>query len=172
LDILAGKNHNYYVFAKNKFYANIGVCLVNVLLFRKNLLYRAGYFARLAYNNLPCPTQEMFFMISNYKFKYFPLIYNCPQFVGDDMIIKNKKYDTPLIKFYLENQNNSIFKYTYDELIEAESKKIIIHLFTTKILAKKANKKNGKIWVNYAKLSNAYEKLKLKHPKIFEYYDV
>ena len=172
LDILAGKKHKYFVFAKNKFYANIGVCLVNVLLFRKNLLYRAGYFARLAYDNLPCPTQEMFFMISNYKFKYFPLIYNCPQFVGEDMKFKKKQDDSPLIKSYLENQKNSIFKYTYGELIEAESRKIVIHLFTTKILAKKANKKNGKIWVNYAKLSNAYEKLKLKHPKIFQYYDV
>jgi hypothetical protein len=79
LDIIAGKTDINFVFAKNKFYANIGCCLVNIRLFRRDKLYMAGYFARYAYSYLPCPTQEMFFLTSQYKFKYLPLIYNYPQ---------------------------------------------------------------------------------------------
>ena len=42
LDILAGKTDDTSVFAKNKFYANIGCCLVNIRLFRRDKLYMAG----------------------------------------------------------------------------------------------------------------------------------
>ena len=171
LDISAGRYSKFFIFARNKFYVNIGVCLVNILLFRKDHLYMSGYFARLAYDHMPCPTQEMFFMISRYKFKYFPLIYNCPQFFNNDEEFSRKLYKTELIKSYLKMQNNSLFKYSLDEIIEAESNQIINHLFTAKILSNKANKKNGKIWINYAKLANADEKLKLKHPKTFKIYD-
>ena len=62
LDIFAGKTDKYYLFAKNKFYPNIGICLVNIALFRKDNLYKEGFFFRLAYDFLPCPTQEMFFL--------------------------------------------------------------------------------------------------------------
>ena len=74
LDIYAGKSHPLYVFVKNRFYANMGTCLVNIRLFRKDKLYMAGYFTRFAYDKLPCPTQEMFFLVSQYKIKFFPLI--------------------------------------------------------------------------------------------------
>ena len=72
----------------------------------------------------------------------------------------------------MNGQENSPFRYTIDELIEAESQQVINHLFFTKPYQNKANKKNGKIWVNYAKLANVFDKLKLKFPKTFELYDV
>ena len=171
LDISAGRYNKFFIFARNKFYANIGVCLVNVLMFRKDHLYMSGYFTRMAYSHMPCPTQEMFFLISRYKIKYFPLIYNCPQFFEDDYKFHNKPYNTPLIKEYLKMQKNSPFAYNLDEILEAESNQIITHLFTTKIFANKANKKNTKIWIDYTKLSNTYEKLKAKHPKTFKFYE-
>ena len=170
LDIMAGQNDKLYIFSKNKFYANIGICLINVLLFRKDHLYKAGYFARLAYDFMPCPTQEMFFMISRYKFKYFPLIYNYPEFFTDEEY-KNKIYNTSFINIYLKKQNNSMFKYTLDEIIEAEENHVVSHLFYYKPFANTANKKNGKIWVDYAKLANAYDKLKEKYPLTFKLYD-
>lgn len=171
LDISAGRYSRFFIFARNKFYSNIGVCLVNVKLFRKDNLYMAGYFARLAYDNMPCPTQEMFFMISRYKIKLFPLIYNCPQFSDDDYHLKNNKSITPLITQYLKYQKNSPFRFTKEEIFEAESNQIITHLFTTKVLAKQANKKNGKIWINYVKLANVYDELKVKYPDTFKFYD-
>ena len=172
LDIFAGKNDPYYVFAKNKFYPNIGACLVNIRLFRKDNLYMAGYFVRMAYSNLPCPTQEMFFLVSQYKIKYFPLIFNYPQFYNNDDEIRNKLCNTSLINFYMKGQENSPFKYTINEIIEGEEHHVINHLFFTKPYMNNANKKNGKIWINYAKLANAYEKLKSKYPDTFKLYDI
>lgn len=171
LDISAGRFSKYFIFARNKFYSNIGVTLVNVRMFKKDNLYMAGYFARLAYANMPCPTQEMFFMISRYRFKFFPLIYNCPQFLNDDneKHINNKEY--PLIDEFLELQKNSPFRYTKQEIIESENNEVVTHLFTTKILKNKASKKNGKLWINYVKLANVYEILKKKFPETFKYYE-
>ena len=131
----------------------------------------SGYFTRMAYSHMPCPTQEMFFLISRYKIKYFPLIYNCPQFFEEEYQINNKSHKTPLIKQYLKMQKESPLAYNLDEILDAESNQIITHLFTTKIFANKANKKNGKIWIDYTKLSNTYEKLKAKHPETFKFYE-
>ena len=172
LDIFAGKMDKIFVFAKNKFYANIGACLVNIKLFRKDNLYMAGYFTRYAYDYLPCPTQEMFFLVSQYKFKYFPLIFNYPQFYDNDSQIKNKVYHTPLINFYMKGQQNSPFKYTINEIIEAEENQVINHLFFTKPYLNLESKKNGKIWINYAKLAKVEDKLKKKYPETFKLYDI
>ena len=171
LDIFAGKKDNYYVFAKNNFYGNIGACLVDVRLFRRDNLYMAGYFVRYAYNYLPCPTQEMFFLTSQYKFKYFPLAYNYPEFFKNDADYANKIYDSYMIKFYMDGQKNTPFKYTLEEIIEAYPIQVIAHLYTTKPYLKIASKENGKIWVNYAKLAKAYEKLKQKYPDAVKFYD-
>lgn len=171
LDISAGRYSKFFIFTRNKFYSNIGVCLVNVKQFRKDHLYKAGYFARLAYDHMPCPTQEMFFMISNYKFKYFPLIYNCPEFLNKEDGFKTKSHNTPLIKLYLKLQRNSPFRYNLNEILEADTNQIISHLFTAKILSNKANKKNGKIWIDLTKLANIYDRLKLKYPETFKFYE-
>lgn len=171
LDISAGRYSKFFIFARNKFYANIGITLVNVAQFKKDNLYMSGYFARLAYSNMPCPTQEMFFMISRYKFKYFPLIYNSPQFFNDDNEQNGNKKKYSLINDYLELQKYSPFKYTKDEIFHAQSNEVVSHLFTTKILKNQANKKNGKIWINYVKLANIYDILKAKYPSTFKYYE-
>jgi len=170
LDILAGHDDKNYPFSINKFYSNIGVCLVNTLLFRKHNLYKAGFFTRLAYDFMPCPTQEMFLLISHYKFKYFPFIYNCPQLYTDDEY-NQKNNNSSFINLYLQKQNNSFFRYSKDEIIDAESNQVVSHLFYYKTFESLANKKNGKIWVNYAKMANAYEKLKIKYPSAFNLYD-
>ena len=73
LEHLAGRSHKYYVFGRNNFYPNGGVCLINVRKFREDNLYKNAFFSSLAYEHLPCPFQEIFLMISNYKFKYWPL---------------------------------------------------------------------------------------------------
>ena len=171
LDIFAGKELKMYLFQRNKFYPNIGVCLVNIILFRRDHLYKAGYLSRLAYDNMLCPTQDMFFMISRYKIKFFPLFYNCPQFFYNDEDFMNKKYNNTLINDYLAYQNNSIFKYSLDEIIEAHSKEVVNHLFTSKPFWGHANKNNGKLWVEYSKMANVYDKLKLMYPKAFKAYD-
>ena len=172
LDIFAGNNNNVYVFTKNKFYPNIGACLVNIRLFRKDNLYKAGYFTRLAYSYLPCPTQEMFFLVSQYKIKYFPLIFNYPQFYNNELEYIGKQYNNSLINFYMQGQENSPFRYTINEIIEGEENQVINHLFFSKPYMNLANKQNGKTWVNYAKLANAYDKLKEKYPQTFKLYDI
>ena len=113
----------------------------------------------------------MFFLVSQYKIKYFPLKYNCPQFFDNDEQFTNKNYDTYMIKDYMNGQKNSPFKYTLDEIIEAESNHVLQHLFTTKPYSEQANKKNGKIWVNYAKLAKIYDKIKERFPKAVKLYE-
>ena len=91
LEKIAGKFHKEYIFARNNFYPNSGICLTNVRKFREDNLYKNSFFSSLAYKNLPCPYQDIFLMISNYKFKYWPLNYNCPEFFGDnEKHLKNK----------------------------------------------------------------------------------
>ena len=58
----------------------------------------------------------------------------------------------------MNGQEKSPFKYTLEEIIEAESNQVVNHLFITKSYSNSANKKNCKIWVNYAKMSKFYEK--------------
>ena len=71
----------------------------------------------------------------------------------------------------MDGQKNTPFKYTLDEIIEAYPNQVITHLYTTKPYLKLAGKENGKIWVNYAKLAKAYEKLKQKYPDAVKFYD-
>jgi lipopolysaccharide biosynthesis glycosyltransferase len=84
LENIAGKFHEYYIFGRNNFYPNSGICLTNVRKFREDNLYKNSFFSSLAYEHLPCPYQDIFLMISNYKFKYWPLNYNCPQCFNDN----------------------------------------------------------------------------------------
>lgn len=86
--------------------------------------------------------------------------------------IINKKYDNSLIKSFMNGQKNSPFRYTLEEIIDAESNQVINHLFTTKPYGNKINKKNGKIWVNYAKMTRSYEKLKQEFPQVFQLFDI
>ena len=171
LDFSAGYINKLHVFTRNKFYPNIGICLVNIILFRKDHLYMAGYFARRAYDSLPCPTQDMFLMISRYKLKFFPLIYNYPEFFTEEEY-NNKIYNTSVINIYLKKQNNSMFKYSLKEMIDAEVNHVVNHLLFYKPFKSRANKKNGKAWVKYAKLANVYQKLKHKYPSAFKLYDI
>ena len=69
LEFAAGVFNNYYLFLRNKLYPNIGSCLVNIRKFREDNLYKKAFYAAIAYDHLPCPSQELFLMVSNYKFK-------------------------------------------------------------------------------------------------------
>ena len=168
---IAGKYDKNFIFGRNIFYPNTGICLVNVRQFRKDNLYRNAFFASIAYHELPCPYQEIFLMISNYKFKYWPLNYNCPQLFENDKQIINKEYNTKYIKMWLELQKNTPFKYSKEELLEAALNPLIIHLYSAKPYYNMANKRNTLMWINYAKLTGLYDKIKKKYPKPFIRYE-
>ena len=80
LDISGGRYDTNLIFARSLFYPNTAVCLVNVRKFRKDNLYKEAFFAAIAYEDLPCPYQDIFLIISHFKFKYLPLNYNCDDF--------------------------------------------------------------------------------------------
>ena len=171
LEDIAGKYDKFYIFGRNNFYPNSGICLVNVRKFRIDNLYRNAFFAAIAYYKLPCPYQDIFLMISNYKFKYWPLNYNCPQFFENNEQIKKKEYNTKYIKLWLEKQKNSPFKYSKEELLEAALNPIIIHLYSVKPFKNLANRRNTLMWINYAKMTGLYEQIKKKYPKPFKKYE-
>ena len=171
LEYFAGNPKGWHKFSENKFYPNSGVCLVNVTLFRKDSLYERAFFTSMAYNYLQTPFQDIFFLISAYKFKYLPLNYNCKQFFDyDEQIIKKKK-DTKYIKYYAGNQRFSPFKYNIEEIFDASLDPVIIHIYHEKIHRGTANKKYTEQWINYAKLTELYKEIKKKYPKPFKIYE-
>ena len=51
LENMAGRFHKYYIFSRNNFYPNSGVCLINVRKFREDNLYKIAFFSSLAYKH-------------------------------------------------------------------------------------------------------------------------
>ena len=172
LEDIAGRTDKINIFGRNNFYPNTGICLVNVREFRKDNLYRTAFYSALAYYDLPCPYQDIFLMISNYKFKYWPLNYNCPQFFENDEEMKEKSNDTKTIKHWLRFQRKSPFKYTKEELLETALNPVIIHLTANKPVNGMANERYTPMWINYAKITGLYEEIKKKYPKPFKQYKI
>ena len=164
LDLNAGNLYPNDLFARNNYYFNGGVCLVNIRKFREDNLYFKSLLATFAYNYFPCPFQNILLIISNFKFKYLPLNYNSPQIFENDEQLKQKISNTNIITKWMESQKNSPFKQTNKELLEAGLNPVITHLFLNKPFLGLANKKYTNIWLNYAKKLGIYHKLKEKYP--------
>ena len=164
----AGIFKKYLIFARNNFYPNTGVCLVNVRKFREDNLYYNAFFTAIAYKDLPCPYQDIFLVISNFKFKFWPLNYNCPQFFENDEQLRERKNDTVWIKDFMNLQVNSPFKYTVDEIIDAAADPVINHLYHTKPHLDMANKNFMDRFREYANMTGFIEKIKKKYPKPFK----
>ena len=64
--------------------------------------------------------------------------------------------------------NNNPYQYTKQELIEAALNPIIIHLIQNKPFNNEANDIYTISWINYAKISGLYEKIKNKYPLPFQ----
>ena len=106
-------------------------------------------------------------MISNYKFKFMPLKYNCRPFfyTNEEKKIKNSS----LIKTWMEKQAYSPFKYSKEEIVEAALDPIISHIIENKLQYSDNCNDNLLIqWIQYAKLSGLYEMIKKKYPKPFK----
>ena len=82
---------------------------------------------------MPCPFQDIILSISNYKFKFFPLKYNCKLFFENDIQMINKISKNKLIERWLDHQKFSPYKYSVYEIIEAAIDPIINHLYQDKI---------------------------------------
>lgn len=171
LDAMAGKFRKNIIFSRNNFYPNAGICLTNVRKFREDNLYKNSFFSSLAYKHLPCPSQDIFLMISNYKFKYWPLNYNCPQFFNDNE--KNvKNNNSRMINNWLLFQKYSQFRYSKEELIKASINPVIIHLNANKPFYNLANSENTLTWINYAKMAGVYSEVKKKYPNVLKRFNL
>jgi lipopolysaccharide biosynthesis glycosyltransferase len=171
LDPNAGTFHKNLIFSRNNFYPNTGICLTNVRKFREDNLYKNSFFSSLAYEHLPCPYQDIFLMISNYKFKYWPLNYNCPQFFNDNE--KNLiNYNSSAIYNWLLSQQYSQYRYSKEELVEASINPVIVHLYANKPFLNLANSENTLTWINYAKMAGVYDKMKEKYPNILKRFNL
>ena len=167
LEYGAGNFDRYYIFNRNNFYPNTGVCLVNIRKFREDNLYKRAFFSAIAYNHIPNPYQDIFLMISNYKFKYWPLNYNAPQFFHNDKEMEEKSYNISTFKQWVISQKNTIFRYNEEELMNAALNPVIVHLYFNKPYYNRANRKFTKMWLDYSKLANVFEKIKIKFPNLF-----
>ena len=171
LEDIAGRFHQHWIFGRNNFYPNSGISLINVRKFREDNLYENAFFAAMAYNHLPCPSQDILLMIIRYKFKYWPLNYNCPQFFKNNE--KNKKdYNTSAMNHWLSFQENSPFRYSKKELIEASLDPVIIHLYANKPFWNIANDNNTLMWINYSKMAGVFNEMKQKYPDVFKRFNM
>ena len=170
LELCAG---NYITYAKidkflaNNFHPNSGVFLVNIRLFRKDELYKKAVFVRDSYHDFECPTQDLLITIANYKFKFIPFNYNLALYYenDDDKLQKKKNF---LIKKWMNDQNFTSYKYTFEEIFEAISDPVVYHFYLVKL--EEQNKCNKFViqWLKYANLTGRYQNLKLKYPKPFQ----
>ena len=167
LDINVGQFFQNLIFARSMFYPNTAVCLVNVRKFRQDNLYKEAFFAAIAYENLPCPYQDIYLIISHFKFKYWPLNYNCEEFYNEERELK-ERIVTHKIKHYMNAQKNSPFRYTVDEIFDAAIDPVITHLILRKPQRNHANKIIMDKYRKYAKITGAIEEIKQKYPKPFE----
>ena len=124
--------------------------------------------ASYAYEYLPTPFQDILLMLVNYKFKFFPLNYNCIQFFENQEEFEKNNYSSREIDFWMNTQRLTPFKHTKEELINASLNTVIAHLYTTKPFQHGANKIYTKLWIKYAKMTNLFEEIKQKYPKAFE----
>ena len=169
LEDLAGNDEvKWSKFFRNYFYPNTGICLFNIRLWRKDHLYKHSILVANSYKNLPCPYQDILFVISNYKFNYMPLKYNCKQFFNTDEEKKNKAKNTELIKRWMNNQRFSPYKYSVEEIIEAATDPVINHLYQDKITYGIGCTSLTIQWINYAKMTGLFEIIKKKYPKPFD----
>ena len=166
-DQAGNEQMTWSIFVRNNFYPNTGICLFNVRLWRKDNLYKQSILATIAYKSLPCPYQDILLIISNFKFKYFPLKYNCHPFFDTDEDMKNRNNNTKLIKEWMNNQRFSPYKYSIEEIIEAATDPVINHFYHNKIHNTiRCNSLTMK-WIQYSKLTGLYEDIKRKYPKPF-----
>ena len=167
LEDIAGKVvRDFYLF-QNKFYFNGGVTLVNIRKFKEDGLYKAAFFTSMAYSSFECPYQDILLLISNFKFKYFPLNYNCRQFYQNKSEFINNNYKSGELNYWLDLQKFSPFKHSKEELVNAALNPVIIHLYKTKPFKNNANEEFQKMWINYANMTGLLEKIKEKYPLPF-----
>ena len=168
LEDIAGTFDRYTIFGRSNFYPNSGVCLVNVRKFREDNLYQKAIYASFAYEELHCPYQDILLVISHFKFKYWPLNYNCPQFFESDEQLKEGKTDTVWINNFMKLQKNSPLKYTTNEIIDAAKGPVINHLYHTKPYQNSANRKFMERFREYAKMTGVIDEIKKKYPNPFK----
>ena len=155
-------------FFRNYFYPNSGICLVNVRSFRRDKLYEKAFYVGRSYKDLPCPYQDILFVISNYKFKYMPLKYNCKLFFDNDEQMENKISQTKLIERWTKNQKYSPYKYSVDEIMEAALDPVIMHFYQDKITFGNYCNRYTVQWVKYTELIGLYDIMKKKYPSPFK----
>ena len=166
LDEYAGTSLDDIPIAHNFFYPNTGVCLINVRKFREDNLYKPCFYAAMSYNSLPCPYQDIFMLVSNYKFKFWALNYNSPQFFANKNEMNSGDGYVGGIEGWFKNQK-SPYKYSKEELREAALNPVITHLYHTKPYKNEANKMNQERWRKFANMTGLYEKIKEKYPRGF-----
>jgi len=162
-DTAGNENADENKFFRNNFYPNTGICLINVKLWRENDLYKKSILVSRAYNILPCPYQDIIFVVSDFKFKYMPLKYNCKLFFENDKQMENRDVNSKYIKKWIENQKYSPYRYSVEEILEAATDPVINHIYQEKIYKGVGCNKLTIQWIKYAITSGFYEEIKKKY---------
>jgi len=93
--------------------------------------------------------------------------YNCKQFYQSKSEFINNNFTSPEIDNWMDFQKLSPFRYSKEELVNAALNPVILHLYKSKPFKNKSNEEFKKMWINYAKLTNLFDKIKEKYPLPF-----
>ena len=156
LDMCAGRNLSY--FFRNEKYINVGVAIINNLkMWRKEKLYeKIVTYSNRKKRPLGCPIQDILSVVMpNDKVFLLPLKYNTIQYYR----WKGKKIqNSTWVNIYMQAQNNSRYKYSKEEILEAENDPVIRHLWNHKIQYSRYVTRKIKIqWKKYAKMTGFYK---------------
>lgn len=154
-------------FMTNYFHPNTGVMLVNIILYKRDDLYKKAIFMSKSYKSFKCPTQDILITIAGYKFKYIPLKYNIHIYYKSE-IEKKKRIKSKSILGFLNSHKFNPYGYNIDEIYEAMDNPVIYHFYTHKMHKMKECDKMVILWINYAKLAGVYEILKVRFPFQFK----
>jgi hypothetical protein len=154
-------------FLHNNYHPNGGVFLVNIRLFRKDELYKKAIFVCQSYRYFGNPVQSILITIAGYKFKFFPLNYNLNLFYENEDD-KARKIKTDSIKKWIDDQQFSPHKYSFDEIYEAISDPVIQHFYHGKLQYQNKCHKYIIQWLKFAKLLEIDKILKMKYPNPFK----
>ena len=165
LDMNAGTPDGYRYF-KNEKYINVGVAIINNLdVWRKEKIYeKIVKYSNKIKKQLLCPLQDILStIIPKDKVFVLPLKYNTIVFFNNT---KCKLMQKSLwITRFLERQKYSKFKYSKQEILEADNDTVIRHFWNYKFYRYRRSHNETKTeWKKYAKMTGFYDKICKVYP--------
>ena len=165
LDMTSGIPYGYKYFQDEK-YINTAVLLINNIdQWRKEKFYiKSIEVAKNEKKNFICPYQDILNTVIPKEKKFvLPLKYNVMQYFENDneKIFKTSK----IITMYMNYQKGSKYRYSIEEILEADNNPIVRHTWNLKVYeTQNCSSFTKSQWKKYAKMTGFYDEICSLYP--------